>query len=646
MQQKTHANSTSSRSPTAQSGTQVAVWAVLALGVPLMLVVPLCLFLSQLGSAQRQHRINTSYLPVKATIVSARVTSSEDSHHNVDYVPAVEYRYEVNGKSYLGNRLAPWSSDGSQAWADRVVAKCKPGSVLTAYYDPDDPGQAVLLKGYDFEPYFSMLEMAFVLTGASFMLLSVWFSRKRPPVPADRGWFELKPESGERARLFTAKVCTAIWYGFGAVPMIHYFLCLPPPHAARSLATFLGYALLGLIPLGLMIRYLIMCRNTDEARLLVDQPTALLGRRFKFVLTQRARRQLQLKLVRVRLLCIGTKAKGRSRIRRVLHEATAVELSNHNVHAGEDLELSGELTPPADLRPTGRDATGQMDWINWKLDLECKVERAPDYDVSFPLTVQAAPLEEPEPTAGAEPRARVEVRPVDPAFAGRILSKSNLLMANLIGLVTLLLMFVGIAMMVSVFLVIFPDKHDTKPFWNLPRPQAIEVFAGGAVLTGLTAVQGILFPGMFSGRYIRWVAGQTIRRRRDAIVQPGADSLFVEIIPRANWNRMMLENATDIGFLKVDVPGREIRFEGDKERYRIAAAALKSCELEKSLLTSTARPNAPGFWLVVIRAFSESGIWEAPVAPRLNTSVLFSTKLRKRAAEALQSKIKALLPGG
>jgi hypothetical protein len=128
-------------------------------------------------------------------------------------------------------------------------------------------------------------------------------------------------------------------------------------------------------------------------------------------------------------------------------------------------------------------------------------------------------------------------------------------------------------------------------------------------------------------------------------VRPGGDSIFVEIIPRANWNRMMLENATDIGFLAVDVPGREIRFEGDKERYRIPAAALKSCTLEKSLLTSAARPNAPGIWLVVIRAFGESEIWEAPVAPRLNSSVLYGSKLRKRAAEALQSKIKALLPG-
>ena len=626
--------------PENRAGLWVLSWMLAAL----LLVIPFWLFLTELGSAQRQHRINRSYQPVTATVRSACVTSFTGSRGAVHYVPEVQYQYEVDGKTYQSDKLMALSAWGTEAWANAVVAKYKAGEPCTAFFDPQYPGQAVLLKRYSFQPYFGLIEVAFILAGGSFMILSLWFGRKRAPAPADNGWFEIKPGNGERARLFTAVVCTILWYGLGAVPAVHYFLCVPPPHAARSLNFFLGFALLGLIPLGLMIRYLVMCRDMDEARLLLDQPAAMLGRRFKFALTQRAKRQLLMKEVRVRLLCIGTKAQGRSRVRRTLHDATAVELNDHTLHAGEGLELSGELTPPANLRPTGRDATGEVDWINWELRLECGVVRASDYEVSFPLEVQALPFEEPALAAGEKPGALVEVRPIDPEFAGRILTKRTLLTGSLIGLATLPAMLLGIAMMVSVFPVIFPDKSGLHPFLNLPLPQAILLFAGGAVLTLVTAVQGILFPSVFSERYFRRLANKSVGRRRDAIVLPGTDSVFVEIVPRANWNRMMLQNAADIGFLTVDVHRGEIRFEGDKERYRVPAGALRSCTLEKSLLTAAARPDAPGIWLVVIRAYGESGIWEAPVALRLNGSAIYRTKKRKKAAEALLAKIKALLP--
>jgi len=106
---------------------------------------------------------------------------------------------------------------------------------------------------------------------------------------------------------------------------------------------------------------------------------------------------------------------------------------------------------------------------------------------------------------------------------------------------------------------------------------------------------------------------------------------------------MMFENAADTGFLAVDARRREIRFEGDKERYRIPAAALLSCEVEKSLFVSTAHPDAPGFWLAVMRAFGPSGVWEAPVVPRLMNKPIQCTRFRRKAAEELQARIKTLL---
>jgi len=202
----------------------------------------------------------------------------------------------------------------------------------------------------------------------------------------------------------------------------------------------------------------------------------------------------------------------------------------------------------------------------------------------------------------------------------------------------------GVVMVVSVIPVLFPNNNSaTEPYWNLPKPQAEIVFGCGVALVAVVSVFGLMFPSLISGSYLHAVGKRNIARRRDAIVQPGPDSVWVDIIPRKNWNRMMLENASDIGFLRVDTARREILFEGDRERYRIPADALISCELVKTHYTPTAPPNAPGFWLVLVRAAGPDGVWEAPIAPRLYKRRA-TTKARLLVAEALQKKIKHMMP--
>ena len=55
---------------------------------------------------------------------------------------------------------------------------------------------------------------------------------------------------------------------------------------------------------------------------------------------------------------------------------------------------------------------------------------------------------------------------------------------------------------------------------------------------------------------------------------PGSVFEFVDIIPRHNWGKMMMENATDIGFLQMDSRRRQLIFEGDRERYWIPVESI------------------------------------------------------------------------
>src|SRR5439155_10658453 len=67
----------------------------------------------------------------------------------------------------------------------------------------------------------------------------------------------------------------------------------------------------------------------------------------------------------------------------------------------------------------------------------------------------------------------------------------------------------------------------------------------------------------------------------DTVVDPNhPDAILAEVIPRRNWGQLMLENADDQGFLLVDAERRQLLFEGDKQRYRIPADAILSCDVE------------------------------------------------------------------
>jgi hypothetical protein len=618
-----------------------AMRVILALSVLLMVVLPFWLFLNELFDAHRQYVINHTYQPVQATILSSGIHRYSGSK-TVSYWPEVQYQYEVAGKTYRSEKLMAVHVSGGQEWAQALAARFKKGSSCTAYCDPRDPNRAVILRRFTFQPYFYMFGMIFGVAGGTFLVLQLWGEQGAQAARPANGGFEIRPRLGGAQKLLTGKLCTAIWYGFGAIPIAHYFLFVPGPHRGGPVTIIGIFALLGLVPLAFLMRHLRMNRRLADATLLLNQPIAFCGQTFKFSISQPVLQPLEMRSVRVQFRCVGTKVRGKSRSRRVLFEAVPVELKHHALHAGEDMRLSGELTPPPDQPPSGRDPSRTFTRFDWSITLECHVAHGPNYIAEFPLLVEPRPTQKPEPSR-SKPGAFVTVQPIDARYAGRILSKRNIIVGNLIGFLPLLVLLAAMGMMALNYTAVFPDKNAPSPETRPPPPKAQVVFTIGAILAASSAMFGIAFPNLLAGRFIASLATRIIANRTDATVRPADSSLLVDVIPRANWNRMMFENATDLGFLAVDSRRREIRFEGDRERYRIPAEAIISCELEKSTLVSNASPDAPGVWLAVIRAWGPSGVWEAPIAPRLANSLLLGGKIRKQAAEKVQADIAALL---
>lgn len=83
---------------------------------------------------------------VRSVKVSEQTSTDSEGDSSTSYTPRVEYDYSVNGVLYRGKKLAFGAEKGyaseKAAWA--ALAAYPEGASVTVYYDPANPGEAVL----------------------------------------------------------------------------------------------------------------------------------------------------------------------------------------------------------------------------------------------------------------------------------------------------------------------------------------------------------------------------------------------------------------------------------------------------------------------------------------------------------------------
>ena len=125
-----------------------------------------CVFLGVGGTmlAKEQRRLSV-FQPVEATVLSTRVDEHSDSDGST-YEPVVVYRYRVRDREYTSSRVTPLKESRSGGWARRVIGRYDVGSSYTAFYDPEDPAEAFLLRSRSVLPWafiaFAVIAITFV----------------------------------------------------------------------------------------------------------------------------------------------------------------------------------------------------------------------------------------------------------------------------------------------------------------------------------------------------------------------------------------------------------------------------------------------------------------------------------------------------
>jgi hypothetical protein len=115
----------------------------------------------------REYQRLATWQPIQARVLDKRVDTHVDSDGNT-YRPVVNYRYEVNGRTYTSSRTLPINESRSGRWAYRVIERFAIGGTYTAWYDPGDPSNAFLVRSHSvIAPIFAAIGLVVTLGGCA-----------------------------------------------------------------------------------------------------------------------------------------------------------------------------------------------------------------------------------------------------------------------------------------------------------------------------------------------------------------------------------------------------------------------------------------------------------------------------------------------
>ncbi len=171
--------------------------------------------------------------PAPAAVLNKQVVRHERRNQRgkieIVYQPVVEFRYQVQGHQFTSTTVFPVvqsdvnvsPNEGRLYW--ELLERFQPGDETTAWYRPEDPAEACLIRRPSFLPYGLILLPVMVVSG----LVAVFWSAS--------------------ARRKGAGIA-AVWHVVGLAGAAHYFILAGADYAGTALVMFGLYTQIGLVP--------------------------------------------------------------------------------------------------------------------------------------------------------------------------------------------------------------------------------------------------------------------------------------------------------------------------------------------------------------------------------------------------------------
>jgi hypothetical protein len=142
------------------------------------------IFVWLMWASFQRARIMDAYLPVPCVILESRLAEEIlNPNTPVNYRPVIRYRYEAGGQSRESDRIRRIETKSSRRpKMEALLAQFPPGSESTAWVNPADPADAVLVRDKRTAIYSIWFPALFVVGGLGIALTSLarYFKPRRP----------------------------------------------------------------------------------------------------------------------------------------------------------------------------------------------------------------------------------------------------------------------------------------------------------------------------------------------------------------------------------------------------------------------------------------------------------------------------------
>jgi hypothetical protein len=360
----------------------------------ILFLVGLILAAAMGNSVLWQHNAIHRFVPVAARIQRADLVRHSGKH--VYYSPEATYTYDYQGQTYHSSRVLPYAESGDHAWADDIfqplfLAQVQ-GRAVTAYVNPDDPAESILVRQYSFTPYvftaagILLAEIGIgiltrVLGGASTTMTAIALD--------DSGWQLLLPQRSLRRR-FTDSLCWTLGAALATVPALFHYIQIAGQK--NGIAIFWAIAIgVTLAILGFMtLRRWSLTRHVSDARLRIRPAPMKLAEPLEIDVEMDAFTPLRVKEFLAKLICQehyrerrGTKTQTGVRVKGEFPLRLAADTQ---IPAGQTLAGKGQFVLEGPWPATSNAKV--YPYYTWQISISAKLSGSPDYTSLFPLTVE------------------------------------------------------------------------------------------------------------------------------------------------------------------------------------------------------------------------------------------------------------------
>lgn len=375
-------------------------------------------------------RANRHYVETRCKVVS-RSISEHRGEDSVTYRPDITVEFELLGKKFRTTTYdAARMYQGGRDHAEAALAKFQEGKEYPCWYDPTNPTQAVLVRGYSGWTYlFLLVPISFIAIGGGGLVYTLWHwgtSAERraaiaqraanmdllngplieredyPYVPSDADWkssagtklaYRLPIATAPGWQLFATVLACLFWNGVTSVFVIIAIRSHVRGNPEWFLTVFLiPFVLVGAVLIYAAVRQVLIATGIGPTRLEISKHPLHAGEQCELYISQTGR--LSMNSLEVLLVCDerATYRQGtdtRTEHCRVLKQSL-YRVDNVEIDQAIPFEHLWTIAIPLGAMHSFKSTHNE---IRWKLVVQGDVSGWPNFEREYPVIVVPGAVE-------------------------------------------------------------------------------------------------------------------------------------------------------------------------------------------------------------------------------------------------------------